>query len=312
MHVSNDISSTASDRHAYLVMAHHNFDQLCRLLELLDDERNDIYLHIDKKSRNVPYERIGKALNKAKLYPVKRISITWGGFSMVRCEYLLMEEAIKKPHTYYHLVTGHDLPLKSQEEIHDFFVQHGGQQFINFDSKVNSKKEVLHRHDQYRFLQDIIGRNQGRFYDFLRRLEKYSMKAQKRLGVRRKIGKIRFYKGSAFYSVTEDFVRYVLSQKKEVEHLLNYTLYSDEFFMQTLCMNSEYKDKVSPIRTRYIDWKRKPGDGGPYVFTINDFETLMESDCLFARKFDESKDNEIIMKIHDYVLNQSKKTGTDA
>jgi len=40
-------------KHAYMIIAHTNFEQLQTLLDLLDDERNDIYLHIDKKARNV-------------------------------------------------------------------------------------------------------------------------------------------------------------------------------------------------------------------------------------------------------------------
>lgn len=35
-------------KHAYLVMARSNWNQLATLLNLLDDPRNDIYLHIDK------------------------------------------------------------------------------------------------------------------------------------------------------------------------------------------------------------------------------------------------------------------------
>ena len=30
-------------------MAHQNFEQLAILLELLDDIRNDIFIHVDKK-----------------------------------------------------------------------------------------------------------------------------------------------------------------------------------------------------------------------------------------------------------------------
>lgn len=37
------------DKHAYLIMAHNEFDILEKQLILLDDYRNDIYIHIDKK-----------------------------------------------------------------------------------------------------------------------------------------------------------------------------------------------------------------------------------------------------------------------
>lgn len=36
-------------KHAYLVMAHNEPELLCKLLGCLDDERNDIYLHLDQK-----------------------------------------------------------------------------------------------------------------------------------------------------------------------------------------------------------------------------------------------------------------------
>lgn len=41
-------------RHAYLIMAHNEWSLLNVLLSLLDDDRNDIYLHIDKKVKQMP------------------------------------------------------------------------------------------------------------------------------------------------------------------------------------------------------------------------------------------------------------------
>ena len=38
------------NRHAYLIMAHNQWELLAQLLATLDDERNDIYLHVDKKA----------------------------------------------------------------------------------------------------------------------------------------------------------------------------------------------------------------------------------------------------------------------
>lgn len=40
----------AKDKHAYCIMAHGGWEQLQMLVNALDDERNDIYLHIDKKA----------------------------------------------------------------------------------------------------------------------------------------------------------------------------------------------------------------------------------------------------------------------
>ena len=45
---------------------------------------------------------------------------------------------------------------------------------------------------------------------------------------------------------------------------------------------------------RYIDWER----GTPYVFRKEDFEELMASNCMLARKFDEKTDREIVEQIY--------------
>ena len=48
---------------------------------------------------------------------------------------------------------------------------------------------------------------------------------------------------------------------------------------------------------RYIDWKR----GNPYTFEKNDYQLLIDSNMLFARKFSEKIDREIIDMIYQYV-----------
>ena len=47
-----------TNKHAYCIMAHGNWEQLQMLIDVLDDERNDIYLHIDKKALS-SYSRFG-------------------------------------------------------------------------------------------------------------------------------------------------------------------------------------------------------------------------------------------------------------
>ena len=37
-------------KHAYCILAHSQWNQLQLLIDAIDDSRNDIYLHIDKKA----------------------------------------------------------------------------------------------------------------------------------------------------------------------------------------------------------------------------------------------------------------------
>lgn len=41
------------DKHAYLLMIHENSLVLNRLIRLIDDNWNDIYIHIDKNAKNI-------------------------------------------------------------------------------------------------------------------------------------------------------------------------------------------------------------------------------------------------------------------
>ena len=104
-------------KHAYLIIAHTNFEQLQKLVNILDDERNDIYIHIDKKSQDFETSII-KACHSQVTF-VKRTSVNWGGFSQINCELLLLKKAISSSSGYsrYHLISGMDLPIKSQNYI---------------------------------------------------------------------------------------------------------------------------------------------------------------------------------------------------
>ena len=67
-------------KHAYLIMAHNNFYCLEKLLLLLDDSRNDIYLHIDKKIKDFDFDYFQNlCVNANVIFPKKRINVTWEG-----------------------------------------------------------------------------------------------------------------------------------------------------------------------------------------------------------------------------------------
>lgn len=54
-------------KHAYLIMSHNDFYILEKLLRLLDDRRNDIYVHIDKKVKTSILNILKKYVNIQKL-----------------------------------------------------------------------------------------------------------------------------------------------------------------------------------------------------------------------------------------------------
>lgn len=287
-------------KHAYLIIAHNNFNILKRLLQLIDDERNDIYLHIDKKVKDFNGGGYSSLIKKSKLYFIEnRIDVRWGDVSQIKVELLLFREASSRgTYQYYHLLSGVDLPLKSQDEIHRFFNEHKGGEFIDFDLGDCQSEDRL-RHI-WLFVRKIkIGNNR-----ILENIRNYALNLQYRIGydhIGTKLGILR--KGANWVSITDPAVRYLLEKSKEQLHYYRYSFGCDEIYKHTTLSNSKFINNVSKYgNMRMIDWQR----GGPYTFTSEDFDMLINSDSLFARKFDESVDFEVVEKIYNYHMSKNK------
>lgn len=125
-------------KHAYMIIAHNEFDLLEILVRLLDDPRNDIYVHIDAKVKNFDFKTFQALTQYSRLrFTPRRISATWGDFSLVNTELLLLQTAVAgedpaQPYAYYHLISGVDLPIKSNDDIHAFFEKNAGKEFVHF------------------------------------------------------------------------------------------------------------------------------------------------------------------------------------
>ena len=296
------------EKHAYLIMAHNNFDLLQKELYLLDDERNDIFIHIDKKAKNVDQAYITEKVKHSNVYFLPRISINWGGYSIAQCTVELLKKAIETDvYEYYHLLSGADLPLKTQDQIHEFFHEHKGMEFVSFDKAVPNEKDIK-RVKRYYLFQDIYGRNRKNiFYVFLFLVDKLSVKVQDILKVDRyKNSSIKLQKGAEWFSITHEMASLVVKKQKWIKKHFKYTRCCDEVFIQTIINNSNRKKyifqqglwKGKNACLRKIDW----GRGKPYTWTINEKEELLQSECLFARKFDSNVDNDIV----DYLVTMLK------
>lgn len=62
-----------------LIMAHNQFDILEKLLVMLDHERNDIYIHIDKKSGNINEEHFKQLCSRSHVVFIPRKRLHIGG-----------------------------------------------------------------------------------------------------------------------------------------------------------------------------------------------------------------------------------------
>lgn len=285
--------------HAFMIIAHRQFDLLAKLITALDDERNDIFVHIDAKVRDFDFEKFKVLPKRSRIYFTPRIGVTWGDFSQVKCELILLAEVDKmqksgRAYDYVHLISGADLPIKSNNQIHAFFKENNGLQFVHFtDDKATKESE-----------------NRIRYYHLFRRrrnlftkiLAQIALRVQMLCGVNRLKNKnIKVQKGCNWFSITGAFAAYIAQASKPLEKILRFSYCGDEVFVQTALLNSPFADDVYMKNcgnnhlacARLIDWQR----GNPYVFKMQDFDLIKNSPAMFARKFDMDVDSEIIDKV---------------
>lgn len=272
--MKNEHMNMNIDKHAYLIIAHHHFDQLQTLISLLDDPRNDIYIHVDKKAKDFSPDML--RTRYAGLILLDRIGVSWGGHSMMTCEMNLLKAAAPKHYRYYHLLSGDDLPLKTQDEVHDFFQRNAGKNYIRFEP-ISEKIEYRIRY--FHLLQDYIGRTTKK--NLLRLIEIFFLKLQRMFGIHR-VYRMPIYKGSQWFSISDRMVHWLLTRETLIKKQFRFTNCADEMFLHSIAMTSPYRDSIINDDLRAIDWNR----GEPYTYHVEDVKELLESECLFARKFD--------------------------
>lgn len=284
-------------KHAYLIIAHNEPLILKTLISLIDDVRNDIYILIDKRSELI---KTNIKTNYSSLFYCDRIKIYWGDYSQIQAELLLFEAAFKNgPYAYYHLLSGVCLPIKSQNYIHDFFEKNNGKEFVGFIFSDFSKEDINRKIYYYHlWVSNFLKPN---LFFRLTRLQGIIFKLQVKLGIKRHNEK-ELQKGSNWVSVTNDFVKYLLSQKGWIKKTFRYTLCGDEIFLQSVLWNSKFRKNIYDTSDCYKSSLRFINFQGwhPKVLTMNDFERIINSECLFARKFS-SKEIDIVEKLYKHI-----------
>ena len=283
-------------KHAFLIIAHNEFDVLRLLVSCLDDDRNDIFIHFDKKVASLPDIRAKYA---GLTILDKRVDVRWGAPSMIEAEFALFEEASSRgPYQYYHLLSGVDLPIKSQDYIHDYFDRHNGDEFIGYTwtqmpPTFSRKVQCWHL-----FPEDFMSRN------FIKKVLRAGyLRLQELLGIKRNRD-VDFKKGSQWVSITGGMVRYFLGYKDWIRKTFRNTFCCDELVMQTLCWMSPYREHIHSLASdgegciRAISWRDNPAGGEMVLqdWSESDFEFLKSSPALFARKFN-SRDPQFLEKV---------------
>lgn len=302
-------------KNAYLICAHAYYDQLYNLVFLLNSQNNDIYIHINAKSKMPDIDKLQQICTKSRIYFVDRIPMEWGESGLLRAQIILLEKATKQGYDYYHLLSGQDLPIKSNTEIDAFLEENKFNNlskqrrcnYINVIKQENNRRRTLVAQNNL-FVKNwrcknVIIRKSLKLINYL------FVSGQLLVGYDRfKNDSIELCYGQPWWSITNDAALYVLDHKTWlIDRFSKGVFGSDEVAIQTLIYNSPLRDTLYKnhdglyVNLMKLDFNRGNGMGSPYVWRDNDYDELINSDCLFARKFDGTLDGAIINRISNYI-----------
>ena len=270
---------------AYLILAHGSLGLLKELLKALDAPDNDIYVHLDLKLGDIDVSPFMNEVKNSKLcFLQNRVHVTWGRISIVEATLNLFAEAVKGDYDYMHLLSGVDFPIKSNGYIQQFFLEHQGKEFVGF-SKVHTPEEMKRRLVWYPFTR----RNHSGVLIILDWVNYIIAKLQIKLNWYRVSPLDHIKTGSQWCSITRQLAVDIVGQRKQMIKRFKHIFAADETFIQTYLYENHLMDRVYHVDNefesccRYIDWNR----GRPYVWQDENYEELVSSKYLWARKFSE-------------------------
>lgn len=202
---------------------------------------------------------------------------------------------------YIHFFQGADLPIKSQEDIHQFFRIHTGKEFVSieYDRKEMAKNKC-------RYIHLLCHNRFFRKNRLVKALNFGFVALQKAFGINVN-SDIEFYQGSALFSITPQFAEYLVNQQREIRRIFRFSLAADECFIQTMLLRSHFCDNVyinaegKTSNARLIDRTRPDGKNSPHIWRDNELEIIRKQpvDICFSRKFNSEVAPIIVKAIYE-------------
>ena len=285
---------------------------MIRLIERLTADGAAFFVHIDKSAPAQFSRRVATAFSQAPhVHLVPRHRVTWGRFSVVQAALEGIAEVVRLRFAcdFGILLSGQDYPIRSNAQIFDYLAQRKGQSFVDYEQLPSAR----------RWLNENGGLNRIEYWHF--RLGDLPLEFPRpfpahttpgRIAARAWAGLCRIFPrkrmlpnglipfgGSGFWCLTGACLQYVHDFSRRHRNLTRFFRYvdnPDEVFFQTIVMNSAYRHTVVNDDLRYIVWPQRPA-AHPEILREGDFERIVASGKLFARKFDPAQSAKLLEMI---------------
>jgi Core-2/I-Branching enzyme. len=205
--------------------------------------------------------------NDSKVLISHNESIYWGDYSQINAEIKLFELANKYgPYSYYHLISGQDLPIQDQDYIHDFFDRNPNKIFLTIASIDTFNKNKINRRVKYnyKFIKYYSHSNPHQlmrlFFKLLERINFFYQdlngSAAKRFKSLPKIGY-----ASNWVSLNEDAVNYILNKQADIYKIFKIHICAMNFLSQLcysifknieICFFTNHRVTTNPMNFKEI------------------------------------------------------------
>jgi len=264
----------------FLILAHNLPDQFKLLVSCLQGNENEIFAHIDIKENQEKY------FSDAIHFTSKRWDIKWGRIEMVYATQHLIETAyeLNSQADYYILLSGQDLPLKPISELANFLSNNIPFSFIHSKPLENEWIDAIPRLSRYHFGTKFAQKLKAKILNLI--IKKRTLPLN-----------YTAYGGSQWWCLHANHIQYIINFKNmsELMKFFSSSLVPDEHFFQTILENSNLSDSIIHSNLHFTRWLEN--SNSPKTLTILDFEDIINSDNMFARKFNIDIDREVINKI---------------
>ncbi|WP_171041742.1 beta-1,6-N-acetylglucosaminyltransferase [Pseudoalteromonas phenolica] len=270
---------------AILIACHKQPELINQLIDKFDISTFDFYIHVDTKS-NIRSD-IKKQNNVTILTEKESVDVKWGHISQVETTYRLIQKAACKEYEYLWFMSGQDFPIKSQKEIINFFHERRGISFIDIQDAYFSELRNSVHYPNYLISNALLPRVLRKVYSKICLSLKLTKKINNKL-----------YHGSSWFCLHKSIFKKIQDDSSfgQFISVFNNALCPDETVFQTY-IKAKNLGQLCENNLTYIDWSERKAN--PKTLTIEDFDKLMQSEKLIARKFDLNEDKNIIKKLSE-------------
>lgn len=291
----------------YLILVHKNFNQLKRLIHVLEDGASCFIIHLDA-SANLEELKTVLAKTENVFFIDKREDCIWGDFSIVQATINAIDFIVQNQlEGYTILMSGQDYPIKSKQYIIDYLEQNQAYNHISIHRNPVSREEPIFYKRRLTHYNFFLSKRRGdavslpyfwsqswkeKIKTLLYLSKNYKKADFLKIFTQKTYPYTDFYQGHQWFGFNFETllkVHHVIKEREqELLSFFKYVTVPDEFFFHTVLKNLQKQDSNILIKNSLTV-------NLPFNHDESHLQDLLNElpHKLFARKFDEEHNTKI-------------------